>query len=260
MILSGLCSVTFTQHTADDVISAAASNGLHGIEWHGKTHVPHGNLSCARDVQRKTEDAGLRVTSYGSYYRAGVSEDNGLSFTDVLETAVALRAPTVRVWAADRDFADATPAFIEHVVADTLRIAEMASQAGLTISFEYHGGSFTNSPESTQAFAAAVDHPAIKFYWQAPLGAAHTTCLQSLEPLLPRLSNLHVFHWKKEGDDGLTRRPLQDGAALWRDYLRLAADTHRDHWALLEFVRDDSFESLRTDAAALNRIIRETAR
>ena len=53
----------------------------------------------AREVRGLTEAAGLTVAAYGSYYKAGHSEAAGLPFPQVLDTALALGAPVIRVWA-----------------------------------------------------------------------------------------------------------------------------------------------------------------
>lgn len=46
------------------------------------------------------EGAGLRVVAYGSYYHVGCQGQEGIpNFEDVLETALELGAPLIRVWA-----------------------------------------------------------------------------------------------------------------------------------------------------------------
>src|SRR6185312_7605034 len=99
MISPGLVSITFRALTPAEVIALVRQAGLRGIEWGGDIHVPHGDAGRAREVRGLTQGAGLQVAAYGSYYKAGVSEDAGLAFGRVLETAVTLGAPVIRVWA-----------------------------------------------------------------------------------------------------------------------------------------------------------------
>src|SRR5512137_1553394 len=99
MIKPGLLSITFRKHSPADIIALVRQAQLTSIEWGGDVHVPHGDLARAGEVARQTTDAGLQVSAYGSYYRLGQSETAGLPFEKVLETAVALGAPTIRVWA-----------------------------------------------------------------------------------------------------------------------------------------------------------------
>jgi len=106
MIHSGLVSITFRSLSPLEIIELVLKAGLKGIEWGADVHVPHGDLKRAREVRKLTADAGLSVAACGSYYRVGVSEAQGLAFENVLETAVALKAPTVRVWAGDKGSQD----------------------------------------------------------------------------------------------------------------------------------------------------------
>ena len=48
---------------------------------------------------------------------------------------------------------------------------------------------------------------------------------------------------------------LAEGEKAWREYLRVIAATGREHWALLEFVRNDSVEQFLEDAETLKRTI-----
>jgi sugar phosphate isomerase/epimerase len=97
MIKPGICSATLAKNSVSEVIAIAKEAGLEGIEWWGNEHVPHGDTVVAAKVKALTQSAGLEVTSYGSYYRAGVSEADGVSFASVLDTAITLGAPTIRI-------------------------------------------------------------------------------------------------------------------------------------------------------------------
>jgi hypothetical protein len=78
-------------------------------------------------------------------------------------------------------------------------------------------------------------------------------CRESLSRVLPRVLNLHVFHW--EGDFA-KRLPLADGADVWRVYFGIVRRTDREHFASLEYVRGDDPEALREDARALRDLVR----
>src|SRR4051812_49693737 len=106
---TGLVSVTFRALGPQQVVELVRQANLDAIEWGGDIHVPHGDTARAREVRTMTLDAGLAVAAYGSYYRAAVSDADGLPFARVLETAVALEAPTIRVWAGNKASADSSP-------------------------------------------------------------------------------------------------------------------------------------------------------
>src|SRR6476469_730727 len=110
MLRPGLFSVTFRQLSPPEIIALVGRAGLRGIEWGGDVHVPHGDVARAREVRDRTADAGLEVAAYGSYYRVAKSEADELPFERVLNTAQALGAPLIRVWAGKQGSAAADQA------------------------------------------------------------------------------------------------------------------------------------------------------
>jgi len=228
----------------------AAKAGIDGIEWGGDVHVPHGNVAVARAVRTLTVDAGLRISSYGSYYRAGESEKEGLSFADVLKTAKTLEAPCIRVWCGNKGSADADAEYRDAVCRDLDRIGELAGTEGVTVACEYHGHTLTDTLESAQTMFGALNNPNVFPYWQPPGGKTIEACIGELRTWLPTLANLHVFFWRDIGGKR-ERCPLIQGAELWQPTIQLAATTGRTHWALLEFFLNDSPDQFLQDAAVL---------
>ena len=69
MLIPGLVSISFRNLCPEEIIDITKESGLLGIEWGGDLHVPHGDVPVAAEVGSKTREAGLEVSSYGSYYR-----------------------------------------------------------------------------------------------------------------------------------------------------------------------------------------------
>jgi len=245
MIRPGLVSITFRKLSPQEIVALVAEGGLVGIEWGGDIHVPHGDEARAAEVRRMTADAGLEVAAYGSYYRVG--DENDFAFEQVLDTAVALGAPTVRVWAGRKGSDEADTDYRSGVVAEARRLADLAAAAGRTLSFEFHRKTLTDTNASALRFYEEIGHPSVRAYWQPPMDRGPAERLEGLRALLPPLSNLHVYHWAQGAD----RRPLAEGADEWAQYLSAVKDTGRDHYALIEFVKDDGPASFLADAAAL---------
>ncbi|GAB1509519.1 sugar phosphate isomerase/epimerase family protein [Actinophytocola sp. KF-1] len=232
-MIPGLVSVTFRQLTPAEVIALAAGAGLAAIEWGGDVHVPVGDLRTAREVAARGADHGLAVEAYGSYYRADGD------FGPVLETALALGAPRIRVWAGAQGSAEEPDRAA--VVEELRKAAALANGEGVEIAVEYHANTLTDTLESALDLFAAV--PALRPYWQPPIGSTVEDALAAVPALDPVA--VHVFSW---ADDG-TRLPLAARESLWRPvFAALPADRH----ALLEFVRDDSPESFHADATTLH--------
>jgi 3-dehydroshikimate dehydratase len=248
MIHSGLVSITFRKLAPQEIVGLVVQAGLAGVEWGGDVHVPHGDLRQARLVRRMTREAGLRIAAYGSYYRVG-AEGTG-PFEPILDTAVELGAPLIRVWAGDRPSADADAPFRARVVRETRQAADLAARAGVAIAYEFHPRTLTDTGESARKLLEDVAHDNVGSYWQPPPGASVADNLAGLDAVLPWLRNVHVFTW--HGTTG-ERMDLADGEAGWMRVLRKVASTGCDHFALVEFVRDDAEEPFLKDAATLRR-------
>lgn len=244
---SGLCSVALRDRPPEDVIAVAARAGLHGIEWGADRHVLPGDLDRAAAIARRTVGAGLVCASYGSYLVAPNATAGDVEV--VLDTAVALGAPNVRVWT---DWIGPHPeppvrAAIETQIGS---IAERAADRDLTVSLEFHPGTLTETAASTLALLDAVGAPNLFTYWQPPTDLLVPDLLASWRTVRPRASHLHVFRWRSYAD----RQPLGEGADLWP--LVLAEPPAAEGWAgdrvaFLEFVRGDDPEQVVADAAVL---------
>jgi len=247
-LVAGLVSVTFRRLSPDEIIGLVSRAGLRAIEWGGDVHVSPGDMTTARRVYGMMCDSGLATAAYGSYYRVGQSEQAGLPFERVLDTALALGAPTIRVWAGTKGSAQANAADYEMVVRESRRVGDMARSAKVTVSYEYHGGTLTDTNASARTLVATVNHPNVRAYWQPPNGGDVEYCLEGLAGILPWLTNVHVFHWWPTAKD---RRGLHEGQDRWIRYLRLVARDGRTHGVLLEFVRDDDPQAFLKDAQTL---------
>lgn len=226
---------------------------MRGIEWGGDVHVPHGDLVRAREVRELTQEAGLTAAAYGSYFRVAHSEDNGLPFKQVLDTALELGAPVIRVWAGTVGSEAADENSWQRVVADLRRIAEEAAKVGVQVATECHGGTLTDTVESATRLMTEVGHNNLYSYWQPLIHLDEAACEAGLQQLAPHLSHLHVYQWATVKD----RRPLTEGAERWQKFLAMAEQVPGDRYAMLEFVANDDPEAFKRDAATLRAWLKE---
>jgi 3-dehydroshikimate dehydratase len=255
MIKPGLVSVTFRNLSPAEVAQWAYRASLQAIEWGGDVHVPHGDTASARTARKLTTERGLVVSSYGSYYRIGESEGQGLSFDAVLDTALELETEMIRVWAGSRNSEQYSAADRAAAVDDAQRICGLAAVAGVTVSLEYHGKTLTNTIASTLQFLKEAGQPNLKTYWQPRTGTSVEQNLAELQQALPHLSNVHVFQWTPGEDAKTVRHPLADGKEEWTQYLKAATPIDEERYALLEFVKDDTPEQLFEDADTLSEML-----
>lgn len=250
MIKTGLASVTFRKLSAKDVLKLASAAKIDGIEWGGDLHVPPGDLENAREIGGMTVASGLQVIAYGSYYRLGVSEKEQAAFEAVLETAKALNAPVIRVWAGNKGSADTSAAERENMIHDCLRIAEAAEQYAIEIALEYHENTLTDTVLSAARLMRTLDHQHIYTYWQPLRHMQEAEKIDSLRSVLPWVKNIHVQQIKDNKIDAVAA-----GKEAIKAYLDIAHFAHKDCYAIIEFVKNDSAAQFIEDAAVLKSLI-----
>ncbi|MCK5844644.1 MAG: sugar phosphate isomerase/epimerase [Victivallales bacterium] len=255
---SGLVSITFRKKSPQEIVEMVADAGLEGIEWGGDVHVPHGDLAAAREVRGMCESRGIAIPSYGSYYRAGVSEEEGLSFSAVLNTASELDTDLIRIWAGKAS-ADISDEERELILKDILRVAKLAADKNIAIGLEFHSGTLTDSNESSSLLLEELgDSDNVFLYWQPRLGDTPDKALDSLSLVAPRLGNIHVFHWTLNESGERKQRHLSEGESDWRRYLAAVETFGKEinrRYVMLEFVRDGSPGQFAEDAETLRSIL-----
>lgn len=247
----GICSITFRELMVEEIIEEVKKAGLDAIEWGLDVHVPPNDKENAKKVAQLTKEAGLEVSSYGSYYRVGI--ENEYPFEEVLKTASILQAKDVRVWAGRKGSADVDQEYYDSVVEDSKRISKMAKEYGIRISYEYHRKTLTDTVESTLNLLNSVDDENVKLYWQPSIGLPKDTRLANIKAVGKYITNVHVFQWRE-----IDRLPLENGINEWAEYVEAIKEySPYDSYYLLEFVKDDSLEQFHSDAKVLKEILKK---
>lgn len=250
MFHTGLVSVTFRQHTPEEIAAAAQACGLQMIEWGSDVHVPQGSKEAALSVKELTRVHGLCTSSYGSYYRLGVSRGPAADFSPYLQTAVWLGAPVIRIWGGNRRSADLTDVEFSAMAAEAAEIADMAAPAGIRLALECHPDTLTDDWKSSLRFLDRVNRPNLAMYWQPNQFRSLAYNLRAAEALAPYTANLHVFSWSLAGGE-LKKYPLKHHAGRWEKYLDIFRRAGGDYSLLLEFMHDGKLASLPEAAETL---------
>jgi len=249
-IIPGLVSVTLRRLSLTHVVAFAKKGNLEAIEWTGQAHIAPGDVEAARTAATITSDAGLVVAGYGSYYRLGAPHTH--TFDAVLDTAAALGAPTIRVFAGGKSSSKAMDTYWSKVAAQAVDIAEKAQAANLTISFEFQRNTLNDSVDGARHLFDMADHPALRSYWQPDFSDPPNNASDALPVIMSRLTNIHVFYWP-----GGKRAALDGAIPDWRYYVKVIRErSKRDqHYALLELVEGDLPENVVRDAGFLREIL-----
>ena len=227
------------------MVRRAVLAGLRCIEWGADVHAPPDDPVRLVEVRQLSAAAGLRICSYGSYWRAGVHAVDDVSA--LAAAAVALGTDRIRIWAGELGNDEATAETWSRVVRSTREAAAIAAGHGCGLAFEFHGGTLTDTLPGTLRLLEQVDRPTVSSYWQPPVGLDTGPALAGLAALLDVVSAVHVFSWWP----ATTRRPLADRADLWTGALELLATRRVPVDLLLEFVPGDDPELLGPQARTL---------
>lgn len=237
---TGLTSVTFRKLTPDEIIKLCVRARVDGIEWGGDVHVPAGNIDLAKEIGKKTRDAGLETLSYGSYYNLG---DGVQNFSEVSKTAFGLGASVIRIWTGFGEFDSER---YKKAVEETRIVADIAAEKNQTVCFEFHAGTINDNGESGLKLIEDIGKDNVFTYWQ-PIYDTESD-IKSLSVIKEKVKNVHVFHWKSYEE----RYALSEGLDKWRKYTEILGQEHN---YLLEFVKNDSPEQFLLDAASLKRLL-----
>ena len=162
MLYSGIVSLTQKGLPVDEMMDLIKTADLAAVEWSANCHVPETDPDNARTVEARCDELGIRIASYGTYYYLG----QGMDFQPLLDTALILGAPNLRIWAGKKNSEDVSSDERRALVAEAQAVADLAAAHGLTVSFEYHRNTLTNTADSAVQLMREIDRPNIRLYWQ----------------------------------------------------------------------------------------------
>lgn len=245
MFEAGLVSVSFRNHSVEEVAREAAAAGLKVIEWGSDVHAPCKDISRLEEILAVQEKYGIRCCSYGTYFRFCVTPIEELP--DYIRAAKILGTKILRLWAGSKSPWLWTDEEKEKLICQCRQAAKMAEEAGVTLCLECHRNTYTETKEAAMELMQMVNSPAFRMYWQP-----HSTCTQEeniayIRHLLDYTTHIHSYYWKDGG-----KYTLAGGIEEWQAYLREFTGEHK---VLLEFMPDNRIESLQYEADILRRII-----
>ncbi len=249
MIIPGMVSATFRGEPVEEIIALCKEAGLEAVEWSENAHVQPGDPVGADALYEKTREAGLRVAAYGSYYKLGQNEHPETAFMASVQSAAALRAPLIRIWAGTLASAAVDRQERTRLADEARRICTIAGEYGIKVAMEWHKNTLTDTNESAMDFLAETGHENLYCLWQPTVALSMEERTRGLDLLGDRLLNLHVYYWL----DGV-RRPLSEGTGEWRRYLE-HVDQGKDRFGLLEFVMGNTKEQFLEDAGTLHALL-----
>ena len=159
----GLCSVTFRKKSAEEIVEIAKDAGIGYIEWGGDVHVK--SLDDARKVKTLCDSAGIKISSYGSYYNcADYDEEKWHKVCQITKETGAL---SVRVWLGKKDSEKTSESEYKSLLESTKKMCDIAETYGLFVCPECHGNTFNNNTDAFLRFKADLQKDNFRTYFQS---------------------------------------------------------------------------------------------
>jgi len=245
----GLVSVSFRQHSPEDILKAMKQAGLACVEWGSDVHAPCRDMENIRKIAALQREYGIACSSYGTYFRLGETPLEEL--TAYIAAAKALGTHVLRLWCGRKSGTEMTAEEREALLVECRRAAVIAEEMDVILCMENHHGTLTEHVEDSLALMREVNSPHFRLYWQPFQWLEAEENLPIAHSLAPYVEAVHVFQWKNDKLD-LRRFSLADGIDEWRAYLKVIPAPRT---LLLEFMPDDQLATLSTEAEALRAII-----
>ena len=159
----GLCSVTFRKKSVREVVEIATKAGIDYIEWGGDVHVK--TMEDARTVKALCNDAGIKISSYGSYFNS--SESDCEKWTKICQIAKEMNASSVRIWLGRKNSEETSRDEFLALLENTKTMCGIAAEYGLLVCPECHDNTFNNNTDAFLHFSKELQKDNFRTYFQS---------------------------------------------------------------------------------------------
>lgn len=185
----GLASVTFRQKSAEEVVRIAKENNVPYIEWGADVHVK--DVKEAESAKKICDDSGIKISSYGSYYRVGSCKKN--EWKNICEIAHRMSAESVRVWLGTSDSEKTSKEEYEKLLRDARDMCDVASGYNLIISAECHDNTFNNNTDAYLKFINDLQRENFRTYFQSRY-VKFEYDMDRIDRTIDHILNVHVSY------------------------------------------------------------------
>jgi sugar phosphate isomerase/epimerase len=253
----GLCTIAYQDRSLEEALERAAAAQFYGVELWGKPpHLPIGAGEAeGRALGEAIRAHGLEAAVFGSYLR-GIEEPFAAASEGLLAVARGLRAPLVRVWAADRGSARADAALYALLARNLSALCARGAEIGLRFVLERHDNTLTDTIDSTLRLLEMAPAPNLGVNYQIAGDEDTGAALEGIRRLRGKIWNVHAQNHRREEDGALRPSDLVSGEI---DYEQVVPSLRRagyDGYLEIEFIRRGTIPSSQLDALAAERALR----
>ena len=189
----GFTSTSFRQiKSFEKIVDIARDSGVDCIEWGGDVHVK--DIAGAAKVKKLCDDAGIKISSYGSYYRVG--SKNASEWEKICKIAHTMGAESVRVWLGKVDSEKTDDATYKNLVEDAKVICSVAKEYGLIVCPECHDNTYNNNTDAFLKIQKDIGCDNFKTYFQSRYKRKEYD-IDRIERTLPFIQSVHIS-WSEQ--------------------------------------------------------------
>lgn len=185
----GLCSVTFRKKTAEEIVKIARKAEVGYVEWGGDIHVK--TVEDAYRVKSLCDDAGIKISSYGSYFNS--ADYNKAEWISVCEIAKAMGASSVRIWLGRKDSEETNNIEYNLLLENTKKMCEIAADYDLIVCPECHDNTFNNNTDAFLLFKKVLKKENFRTYFQSRYFRMEYD-LDRIDRTFEFIENIHVSY------------------------------------------------------------------
>ena len=241
----GVVSVSFRNHSPEEIIIATKNAGLSCIEWGSDIHAPYDNMERINEIVKLQNEYSITCSSYGTYFRLGEDDINDLQ--RYIDAAKLLGTDVLRLWCGNKSAELYSDDEKREFFTECMKAAKIAEKNNVTLCMECHHGTYTQTIEGTLELMHLVASPNFCMYWQTNQFQSSEKNIKYAESVEPYCKCVHVFNWM--GNDKFS---LSEGVNIWEKYIDILKNVNT---FLLEFMPDNNIETLKTEGNLLLQII-----
>lgn len=159
----GMTSVTFRNKTIEEIVEICKKEQVEYIEWGSDVHVK--TKDDAKKAKLLCDDAGIKISSYGSYYSVG--SNNRVEWKTLCENASIMGAESIRVWLGKKDSEKTSNEEYINILNDCKSICDIAKEYGIIVSPECHDDTFNNNTDAILRFIKDLGRDNFRTYFQS---------------------------------------------------------------------------------------------
>lgn len=186
----GFTSTTFRQiKSIQKIVEIAKEANVGYIEWGGDIHVK--TVEDAQKAKKLCDEAGIKISSYGSYYVVGSGDK--AQWERICEIAGAMSADSVRVWLGKKNSEKTDANEYNRLLNDAREICDVAASYSLKVCPECHDNTYNNNTDAVLRFQKELQRDNFKTYFQSRY-FKKAYDIDRIERTFPIIENVHISY------------------------------------------------------------------